>query len=161
MPDATDATDATDALTVRDIAAADRADWFRLWAGYNAFYETEVAPQISERTWARLLDPQAPLIGRVAVFEGRVAGFSLSLSVLHEGTWVETPICYLEDLFVDPAVRGKGIGRALIGDLVALGHQRGWSRLYWHTRQDNPARRLYDEFVAADNFVRYRLSFRQ
>ena len=148
----------TGAVLIRDVAPSDRDAWFRLWAGYNAFYETEVAPQISERTWQRLLDSQAPLIGRVAMFEGRVAGFSLS--VLHEGTWVDAPICYLEDLFVDPAVRGKGIGRALIGDLVALGRQRGWSRLYWHTRQDNPARRLYDEFVAADDFVRYRLSFR-
>ncbi len=145
-----------DQLVIRNIEPADRADWFRLWAGYNAFYETEVAPQISERTWQRLIDADVPLLGRVAVLDARIVGFSLS--VLHEGTWVAAPICYLEDLFVDPAVRGKGVGRTLIGDLVALGRQRGWSRLYWHTRQDNPARKLYDEFVAADDFVRYRLT---
>ncbi|MBN3856286.1 GNAT family N-acetyltransferase [Paraburkholderia sp. Ac-20340] len=145
-----------DQLVIRNIEPADRADWFRLWAGYNAFYETEVAPQISERTWQRLIDADVPLLGRVAVLDARIVGFSLS--VLHEGTWVDAPICYLEDLFVDPALRGKGVGRALIGDLVALGRQRGWSRLYWHTRQDNPARKLYDEFVAADDFVRYRLT---
>ena len=46
-------------IVIRDIVQADRAAWFRLWAGYNAFYETEVAPQISERTWQRLLDDDA------------------------------------------------------------------------------------------------------
>jgi GNAT superfamily N-acetyltransferase len=143
-------------IVIRDLAPADREAWFRLWAGYNAFYETEVAPQISERTWQRLIAADVPLLGRVAVLDARVVGFSLS--VLHEGTWVDAPICYLEDLFVDPAARGKGAGRALIGDLVTLGRQRGWSRLYWHTREDNPARKLYDEFVAADDFVRYRLT---
>jgi len=35
----------------------------------------------------------------------------------------------------------------------------GWSRLYWHTRAGNlAARRLYDAFVQADDFVRYRLT---
>jgi hypothetical protein len=33
----------------------------------------------------------------------------------------------------------------------------GWSRLYWHTRAGNPARRRYDAFVETDDFVRYRL----
>jgi GNAT superfamily N-acetyltransferase len=147
----------TGAVLVRDVAPSDRDAWLRLWAGYNAFYETDVAPSISARTWQRMLDANAPLIGRLAEIEGRVVGFSLS--VLHEGTWVDAPVCYLEDLFVDPAARGQGIGRRLIEDLVALARSRGWSRLYWHTRADNPARKLYDEFTAADNFVRYRLQF--
>ena len=147
----------TGAVLIRDVAASDRDAWLRLWAGYNAFYGTDVAPHISERTWQRMLDANVPLIGRVAEIEGRVAGFSLC--VLHEGTWVDAPVCYLEDLFVDPACRGQGIGRRLIEDLVALARSLGWSRLYWHTRIDNPARKLYDEFTAADDFVRYRLEF--
>ncbi|MFP3617112.1 GNAT family N-acetyltransferase, partial [Paraburkholderia sp. SIMBA_050] len=52
----------------------------------------------------------------------------------------------------------RGVGRRLIEDLVALGRARGWSRLYWHTRRDNPARKLYDTFVQADDFVRYQLA---
>jgi len=144
-------------ILIRDVALADRDAWFSLWAGYNAFYASTISPHISERTWQRMLDPNVPLFGRVAELEGRVAGFSLA--VLHEGTWVDAPICYLEDLFVDPASRGAGIGRRLIEDLIALARSRGWSRLYWHTREDNPARKLYDEFATADDFVRYRLQF--
>ncbi|WP_321934650.1 GNAT family N-acetyltransferase [Paraburkholderia sp. J8-2] len=145
------------AILIRDVAPADRDAWFHLWAGYNAFYATRVAPHISERTWQRMLDANAPLFARVAEVEGKLAGFSLC--VLHEGTWVDAPICYLEDLFVDPGCRGQGIGRRLIEDLIALARSRAWSRLYWHTREDNPARKLYDEFAQADDFVRYRLQF--
>lgn len=140
-------------VRVRDIAAGDAGVWRDLWAAYCAFYETEVSPAVTARTWARMLDPAAALFGRVAEADGRVVGFSIS--VLHDGTWVEAPICYLEDLFVAPEFRGRGVGRALIEDLIALGRDAGWSRLYWHTRADNPARRLYDLFTPADDFVRY------
>lgn len=142
-------------VLIRDTSTRDEDDWRRLWNGYNAFYETQVPPEVTARTWQRIVDLHSPILSRMAEVEGRACGFSLS--VLHEGTWVLTPVCYLEDLFVDPAHRGQGVGRALIQDLVDRGRQLGWSRLYWHTRQDNPARRLYDEFVAADDFVRYRL----
>ncbi|MGD9656422.1 MAG: N-acetyltransferase family protein, partial [Methylocystis sp.] len=97
------------------------------------------------------------LVGRVAEIDTRVAGFTVS--VLHDSSWTRSPICYLEDLFVDPALRGAGVGRALIQDLIDLGRMRGWSQLYWVTRANNEAaRRLYDKFALADNFVRYRLT---
>ncbi|MFO1124572.1 MAG: GNAT family N-acetyltransferase [Methylocystis sp.] len=142
---------------VRDIRKADAAEWRRLWDGYNDFYETSVPAEVTENTLRRLLDPTSSLIGRIAEADARVAGFSVS--VLHESSWTISPICYLEDLFVDPAVRGEGVGRALIQDLIDLGRARAWSQLYWVTRANNEAaRRLYDKFVQADNFVRYRLT---
>jgi GNAT superfamily N-acetyltransferase len=142
---------------VRDIRAPDAEDWRRLWAGYNDFYESILPADVTEYTLRRLLDPTSPLIGRIAETDGRIAGFTIS--VLHESTWTMTPSCYLEDLFVDPALRGGGVGQALIQDLIDLGRAQGWSRIYWHTRTDNArARRLYDKFVGADDFVRYRLT---
>lgn len=104
-----------------------------------------------------MLNPASAVLGRVAELDGNVIGFSVS--VVHDGTWSISPVCYLEDLFVDPAARGSGVGHALIQDLVDLGRARGWSRLYWHTPADNTvARRLYDRFVKVDDFVRYRLT---
>lgn len=142
---------------VRDIRASDAEEWRRLWAGYNDFYESTVPADVTEHTLRRLFDPTSPLIGRIAETDGRIAGFTIS--VLHESTWTMTPSCYLEDLFVDPGLRGGGVGQALIQDLIDLGRAQGWSRIYWHTRTDNaPARRLYDKFVGADDFVRYRLT---
>ncbi|MGJ0621406.1 MAG: N-acetyltransferase family protein [Methylocystis sp.] len=142
---------------VRDIRDADARDWRRLWAGYVDFYETSLPAEVTEHTLRRLLDPTSAMIGRIAEMDGRIAGFSVS--VLHDSSWTTSPICYLEDLFVDPTFRGGGVGRALIQDLIDLGRARGWSQLYWVTRANNePARRLYDKFGQADNFVRYRLT---
>jgi GNAT superfamily N-acetyltransferase len=146
-------------IKVRNITESDEAAWRGLWAAYNTFYEASVPDAVTASAWRRLIDPASALLGRIAVRDGRIAGFSHS--VLHEGTWTADPICYLEDLFVAPEARGAGAGRALIQDLVDLGKARGWSRLYWHTRAGNAAaRKLYDSFVEADDFVRYRMFLR-
>ena len=146
-------------MLVRELKAEDADDWLRLWAGYNAFYETLVPSEVTEHALRRLLDPGSNLFGRVAEKDGRVVGFSTC--VLHESTWTMSLCCYLEDLFVDPHYRGGGVGRALLRDLIELGRARGWARLYWHTRVDNArARKLYDDFVVADDFVRYRLALK-
>ena len=147
---------AATALLIRDPRPEDEAQWRRLWAAYCAFYETAVSEEVTEATWRRLFAPGSGIFGRIAEWRGTVAGFTVS--VLHPGSWTITPICYLEDLFVDPGARGRGIGRALIEDLVQRGREQGWSHIYWHTRQSNDAaRRLYDAFATADDFVRYRL----
>ena len=66
--------------------------------------------------------------------------------------------CYLEDLFVDPQARGKGVGRALVDDLVVISKRHGWRGIYWHTNEDNArARKLYDSYVKSDGHIRYRL----
>ncbi len=145
------------ATTIRDPAAADEAAWRELWAGYNAFYKASIPEAVTARTWQRMLDPASAIFGRLAIVDDTVVGFSVSL--LHEGTWAIAPVCYLEDLFVAPDFRGCGMGRLLIQDLVDRARSEGWSRLYWHTRADNPARRLYDEFANADDFIRYKRVF--
>lgn len=143
-------------IVIRAATEQDREVWRRLWDGYCQFYESEVPAETTDATWRRVLDPSAPIIGRIAEMDGRVVGFANA--VIHLGTWRQAPVCYLEDLFVDPTVRGAGIGRALIDDLLALCRQEGWSQLYWHTRADNAvARRLYDSYTPADGFVCYRL----
>jgi GNAT superfamily N-acetyltransferase len=143
--------------TIRDPAPADETAWRELWSRYNISFEASVPEAVTARTWQRMLDPASALFGRFAVIDGKVIGFSVN--VLHEGTWVIAPICYLEDLFVAPDFRGRGIGRWLIADLVDRAQSKGWSRLYWHSRSGNAARHLYDEFAKADDFVRYRLIF--
>lgn len=77
---------------------------------------------------------------------------------MHAFTWSEQPACLLEDLFVDPEARGRGIGMLLIRSLQDLATRCGWARLYWLTRADNDrARRVYEQIVPADGFIRYTL----
>lgn len=146
-------------VRVRDTRAGDEAAWRRLWAGYCEFYCSIVPAEVTDATWRRILDPSSPIFGRVAERDGLVVGFANC--VMHEGTWARHPICYLEDLFVEKEARGSGVGRLLLQDLVDLGKARGWEYLYWHTQAGNAtARRLYDEFAAVDDFVKYRVRLR-
>ncbi|PKA44063.1 GNAT family N-acetyltransferase [Rhizobium sullae] len=145
-------------VTIRDARPEDEARWRGLWKDYLAFYEVTVDKDITDSTWRRVFDPASAIFMRVAEVDGKVMGFTLSLT--HEGTWIRDKDCYLEDLFVDSAARGKGVGRALLDDLVSLCKQNGWSRLYWHTNEQNKtARALYDSYVESDGHIRYRISF--
>ncbi|RHZ94854.1 GNAT family N-acetyltransferase [Cereibacter sphaeroides] len=142
---------------IRSLEAADEAAFRALWADYLTFYRVDLAPEVTDATWARLLDPASPLTGRLALTEGRLRGFALHHT--HLSTWNLCPDVYLEDLYLEPSARGLGLGRALIEDLMALGRASGCGRLYWHTDEDNrTARALYDRFTPSDGHVRYRLA---
>jgi len=141
-------------VEVRDLSAADEEAWRPLWDGYCAFYEEVVPPEVTAVTWRRLLDPDMPLEGLVAERGGELVGFVNC--VLHPSTWGTADTCYLEDLFVSPAARGSGAGRALIEAVVERARARGLEKVYWHTRRDNArARTLYDSLAEVDDFVRY------
>ncbi|TCR90733.1 GNAT family N-acetyltransferase [Rhizobium sp. BK376] len=145
-------------VITRDARPEDETRWRELWADYITFYNVTIAPEITDMTWRRIFDPASAIFMRVAEVDGKVMGFALCLT--HEGTWIRDPDCYLEDLFVDAAARGKGVGRALLDDLVGLCKERGWARLYWHTEETNTtARKLYDSYVESDGHIRYRINF--
>lgn len=143
-------------ITIRSLRAEDYSRWRPLWDGYTHFYGCSLDESVTACTWERALNPLSSLFCRVAEIDGKVIGFALC--VLHEGTWSTAPLCYLEDLFVDEAARGAGAGQALIDALIAEGKAEGWSKLYWVTREKNPARKLYDRFGEADDYVRYRIT---
>jgi GNAT superfamily N-acetyltransferase len=139
---------------IRPAVPADEAAWRGLWQGYCDFYGAKLADAITGRTWARILDPDSGVMCIVAEVDGQVYGFANC--VIHENTFEMQPVCYLEDLFVLPSARGRGVGKALIEWLRNAMRAEGWSRLYWVTGQDNKAARaLYDQFTPADGYVRY------
>ncbi|MGO7031842.1 GNAT family N-acetyltransferase [Rhizobium ruizarguesonis] len=145
-------------VTIREARPEDEARWRELWAAYLAFYEVTVDADITDSTWRRVFDPASAIAMRVAEVDGGMMGFALYLT--HEGTWIRGRDCYLEDLFVDADARGKGVGRALMDDLVSTCKAKGWSRLYWHTSEQNrTARALYDSYVESDGHIRYRITF--
>ena len=147
---------ASGGLLICDPGPDDEAAWRRLWSGYLTFYNEDVPEAVTAETWARILDPGVPMFGRLAEQNRTITGFTVSM--LHPSTWTHDLNCYLEDLFVDPNARGRGVGRALIDDLLTLARKKGWSRLYWHTNAGNEtSRRLYDRYIKADDFVRYRI----
>ena len=147
-------------LTIRAIEEKDKDQWLKLWAGYLEFYKSTISSEQTELTWKRLINNEQKMFGFVAESEEGVIGFTHCL--FRPSTWTETDYCYLEDLFVDPNIRGKGIGRALMNKVVELAKEKNSKRVYWTTQEFNKtARVLYDSITPVSEFVQYRLPINQ
>ena len=142
-------------VTIRDVAAGDRAAWDGLYAGYAAFYGVDQTAAMRDAVWGWLMDPGHETCGLVACDDaGDVIGlahyraFARPLSASTGG--------FLDDLFVAPAARGSGAADALIAALREIGRARGWTVIRWITAQDNArARAVYDRVAAATPWVTY------
>jgi len=146
-----------EALVVRPAEAADENRWRELWDGYMRYLEREPVEELTRHTWARILDPAAPVHSIVA--EHVSAGvLGIANYVIQENTLALTPSCYLADLYVDPVARAGGIGRALTDWLWAETQAQHWSKLYWNTRETNyRARTLYDSYTTHSGLLLYTL----
>jgi GNAT superfamily N-acetyltransferase len=108
-------------VTIRRIEPKDERRWRELWDGYWRFYGREPREAITQQTWSRILDPATPIFGIVAeVEDGEIVG--IANCVVHVHTSTLAPICYLADLFVDPARRAGGAGKRLM-DLAGCGDE--------------------------------------
>ena len=143
-------------VIIRGLREADKDTWLHLWAGYLEFYKTALSKEQTEFTWNRLIKNEQKMYGFVAENKDGVIGFTHCL--FRPSTWTETDYCYLEDLFVDPHIRGRGIGRALINKVIELAKEKKSKRVYWTTQEFNKtARVLYDSITPVSEFVQYRL----
>jgi ribosomal protein S18 acetylase RimI-like enzyme len=141
--------------TVR-VARSDEYDtWYPLWRGYQAFYKVDIAEAVSRVTWQRFFDPSEPMHCDFVGVDGVVRG--LVHSIDHRSCWMTEHSCYLQDLFVDPACRGQGLGRKLIEHVYAQARERGCARVHWLTHESNlDAMKLYDRIADKPGFVQYR-----
>jgi GNAT superfamily N-acetyltransferase len=139
-------------ITVDRLRPDDREAWGALAAGYKAFYNTPTGAAEYDEAWRRLrADDGVHAFG--ARLDGRLVGIVHYL--FHTGTWARDA-CYLQDLYTDAALRGRGVARALIEAVAQAARERGAMRLYWLTQEDNhTARALYDRVAAYKGFIRY------
>ena len=86
----------------------------------------------------------------MAKVEEQTVGFALFF--LNFSTFLALPGIYLEDLFVKPAYRGKGIGKRLLLELVKIAKARGYGRVEWAVLNWNePAINFYKSLGAKPN----------
>ena len=141
--------------SVRPLTRDDQADWRRLWRAYLEFYETEVPEEVYATFFERLLgdDPQ-DFHGLIAEVDGKPVG--LTHYLFHRHGWKIENVCYLQDLYADPDVRGKGVGRALIEAVYRAADAEGAPSVYWLTQDFNTeARKLYDRIGQVSPFIKY------
>jgi GNAT superfamily N-acetyltransferase len=148
----------TDGIEIRPLAAEDRADWDVLWRAYLAFYQTERSADLFDTTFARYTDPaRTDMLAWIARDNGR--GVGLVHVIVHAHGWQDAPITYLQDLYVDTTMRGRGLGRALIETVYADADAAGRPNVYWMTQTFNAtARQLYDRIAVATDFMKYNRS---
>jgi GNAT superfamily N-acetyltransferase len=144
-------------VAIKPLTPQDRDDWLTLWAGYLTFYETELDEVTTETTFARLTTSGSGMHAAIARDD---AGAAIGLVhwLTHRATWTTTDYCYLEDLFVSPAARGAGTGKALIEHVRAWAKDHGSAKLYWLTAESNAtARSLYDRVATRSGFIQYEI----
>ena len=142
-------------VVIRPIGEDEREAWNPLWADYLAFYKTTLTRDISDLAWTRFHDPDEPIFALGGYLDGELRGIAHYL--FHRSTWAPHRYCYLEDLFVADAARGKGLGRALIEEVYVKAEAANASRVYWLTQSDNAqARALYDKVADNLGFIQYR-----
>ena len=86
---------------------------------------------------AALFAAQPAVFVHVAEVDDTVVGFALWF--VNFSTWLGKHGIYLEDLYVTPAVRGRGVGKALLAELAATCVRRGYGRLEWWVLDWNEA----------------------
>jgi GNAT superfamily N-acetyltransferase len=139
-------------ISIETLKPADRAAWERLFEGYNTFYERVLPGEIYDRAWEEFQDGS-----RMHALGARLDGDLVGIVhfLVHASTTAKD-VCYLQDLYTSPEVRGRGVARALIGAVRDWATEQGCSRVYWHTKQDNhTARRLYDRVAENLGFIHY------
>ncbi len=95
-----------------------------------AVYEREPdAVEATEADLHRALFSDASASAHVAEADGQVVGFALWYPTF--STWTGRQGLWLEDLFVRPEARGRGLGTALLQELAAVCVERGWPRFEW------------------------------
>lgn len=144
-------------MTIRESVSTDFSAWLEMWQGFLAYHDVELGEDHNRNVWARLQDKTDPLHALVAEQDGRLVGFTHFF--FHCSTWSNGGYCYLEDLYVDQTIRSRGVGRALIAAVEETARQKGASKLYWHTYDDNEnARALYDKIAKLTGYVHYQVA---
>ena len=142
-------------LKIRPLGIEDRSEWAQMWSDYLSFYDTEVAPEVYETTFARLINP-ANRVQNALVAELDGAAVGLVHYIYHAHNWRAEDVCYLQDLYAKDAVHGQGIGRALIEAVYAAADANGTPSVYWMTQDFNEnARLLYDRIGTLTPFIKY------
>ncbi len=140
-----------------------RAGWEHLWRkNIVQFGAPDMSDHVIDGLWSRILDPDHPIQAWLAIDhhaetgDQTVVGFAHL--IVHPHTFTLRNVAYLEDFWVEPDQRGRGIGGLMMTSLQDHARKSNWVRLYWLTAKDNlGAQKLYDRIAKRDDSVLYKI----
>ena len=135
----------------------DKPQWQALYHGYAEFYKMPMTAEVLDTLWGWIQDEHNPFYCIVAAEgDGSLQGFMhfRAMPSPLRGAMVG----FLDDLFVSPAARGKGVVNALYTELENQGREKGWPLIRWITADNNyRARSVYDQLSNKTHWVTYQL----
>ena len=139
-------------IILRPFQFDDFSKWLPLWDGNNLGQRDEA---VTTETWSRLCDSDNTQVNGIAAeMNGEILG--IAHYILHPTTGQINPVCYMQDVYVDPAHRRKGIGKRLVNEITKIGNQEKWARMYWLTQVgNNEAKAMYENFGIKLDFTFY------
>jgi GNAT superfamily N-acetyltransferase len=146
------------ALRIEPITKGEIDDLSPLIAAYQRFYEAETIDDERNRAFfSRFIAPSEDGMLLGAWRKDELVGYACLYWSFTSVAPAETVL--MNDLYVDPATRGEGVGRALIEASAAVARERGAERLEWMTAPSNrTAQRLYDSTGAEKStWIEYEL----
>jgi GNAT superfamily N-acetyltransferase len=146
-------------LRTVDPAPHHRNDWRRLFQGYADFYKTTIDDRVKDTVWGWLNDPGHVMEG-LFVERQDAGGVWRLVGIAHVRAMPRplggTEVGFLDDLFVDPALRGGGVVDALFDAIRERARARGWPLVRWLTQEFNyRARSVYDRVGYKTPFILY------
>lgn len=144
-------------ITICKPEEQDYAQWQGLYHGYAEFYKKPMNDEILDTVWGWIQDEQNPFYCIVAKDEqGTLPGLMHFRAMTSPLRGVMAG--FLDDLFVSPEARGKGVVNALYAGLEEKGRELGWPFIRWITADDNyRARSVYDQLSTRTHWVTYQL----
>lgn len=146
--------EATMPIEVRPVGHGEFFPWHAVYTGYGEFYETPLNDEKAVLVWSWIIDDANEVECLVAADGDEIVGLA------HFRQFAR-PLAgsrglYIDDLFVVPERRGRGIATSLIDAVAAIGRRRGASVVRWITAKDNEtARSLYKTVAEKTSWVTY------
>jgi GNAT superfamily N-acetyltransferase len=141
---------------IRQALAADTNAIFDLIQELAAYENLTHQVTGTPKDLAEHLFGQTPYAESLVVeWEGQLIGFALFFK--NYSTFLTKPGLYLEDLFVQEAYRGKGIGKALLKAVAQLAQARGYGRLEWSVLDWNETAIAFYRRMGADILPDWRI----
>ena len=150
-------------IEIQHAEARHRTGWERLWRqNIIQFGAPDMPDDVIDGLWQRILDPSHPMQAWLALDHDQddddQSVIGLAHLIIHPHTFTLRDVAYLEDFWVSPDHRSRGIGSLMMDALQEQAKQNNWLRLYWLTASDNHgAQRLYDRLAKRVDSVLYKI----
>jgi len=134
-------------LTIRPALPADTGTLLSLIRALAAYEHLEHEVEATEGDLAQRMFEQGMAEALLAFWEGEAAGVAIYFWTF--STFTATPVLYLEDLFVKPEFRRRGIASAFFRELRAAAERRGCRRMEWSVLDWNESATAFYEGLGA------------